>query len=180
MATRFPIATVNGDFAGFRRAFEPFFNDAFGTQALRGSRAAFNGARSIVPLDVFTRGDDIIVLAAVPGVSPEAIQISVEKNVVTLSGAIANAADADEAKDSTWYLHELPSGSFKRSLKLPFEVDADRAEATFANGTLRLTLPKLESAKPRQIQIKVSEVSPAPIADSATGSTPAETSVAAE
>lgn len=115
-----------------------------------------NGARSLLPIDVFATGDDVIVLASVPGMNPDEIAISVEKNVVTLSGKIANASESADVQGSTWFLHELPHGDFKRSLQLPFEVDADRAEATFENGLLRLTLPKKESAKPRQIHVKVS------------------------
>lgn len=155
MATRFPISAVTGDLASFRRAFEPFFNEPRVSAQADASRreGLLTGARSLLPIDVFATGDDVIVLAAVPGMNPEEISISVEKNVVTLSGAIANA---DDVQGATWLLHELPHGDFKRSLQLPFEVDADRAEATFENGLLRLTLPKKESAKPRQIRVNAS------------------------
>lgn len=160
MATRFPISAVTGDVASFRRAFEPFFNASripAPVSALR-QEGVLSGARSLLPIDVFATGDDVIVLASVPGMNPEEISISVEKNVVTLSGTIANAADSADVQGSTWFLHELLHGDFKRSLQLPFEVDADRAEATFENGLLRLTLPKKESAKPRQIHVKVNSV----------------------
>jgi len=175
MATRFPVTSVASDLASFRRAFDPFFADVFAPA--RQVRTANVSARSILPLDVFATGDNIVVLAAIPGVDPEQIEISIEKNVLTLRGSIANAAESAEAKDSTWYLHELPSGSFQRSLTLPVDVDASRAEATFEHGMLRLTLPKQEAAKPRQIRVKVAGASSAepteapaatPIAESAT------------
>ncbi|MGI8483604.1 MAG: Hsp20/alpha crystallin family protein [Thermomicrobiales bacterium] len=161
MATRFPISAVTGDVASFRRAFEPFFNASRIPAPADISRQAgmLNGARSLLPIDVFATGDDVIVLASVPGMNPDEIAISVEENVVTLSGKIANASESADVQGSTWCLHELPRGDFKRSLQLPFEVDADRAEATFENGLLRLTLPKKESAKPRQIHVKVSSAS---------------------
>ncbi len=159
MATRFPLSTIGSDLASFRRAFEPFFPEVSGqaTASRLGNLVA--GTRALLPLDVYEHGDEVVVLAAAPGMNPEAISISIEKNVVTLSGKIANAADAENAQGSTWFLHELPHGDFKRSLQLPYDVDADQAEATFENGMLRLVLPKQESAKPRQIRINVSSAS---------------------
>ena len=161
MATRFPISAVTGDLASFRRAFEPFCNEPRVPAAASASRQEGlpSGPQSLLPLDVFATGDDVVVLASVPGMNPEEISISVEKNVVTLSGTIAHAADSGDMQGATWFLHELPHGEFKRSLQLPFEVDADHAEATFENGLLRLTLPKKESAKPRQIRVKANGMS---------------------
>jgi len=161
MATRFPISAVTGDPASFRRAFEPFFNEPRVSAQAGASRreGLLTGARSLLPIDVFATGDDVIVLAAVPGMNSEEISISVEKNVVTLSGAIANSADSGDMQGATWFLHELSHGDFKRSLQLPFEVDADHAEATFENGLLRLALPKKEPAKPRQIRVNASSAS---------------------
>ncbi|MGI8482740.1 MAG: Hsp20/alpha crystallin family protein [Thermomicrobiales bacterium] len=161
MATRFPISAVTNDLASFRRAFEPFFNEPRVSAQAGASRqeGLLIGARSLLPIDAFATGDDVIVLAAVPGMNPEEISISVEKNVVTLSGAIANSADPDDMQGATWFLHELSHGDFKRSLQLPFEVDADHAAATFENGLLRLTLPEKESAKPRQIRVNASSAS---------------------
>ena len=154
MATRFPIATLANDLASFRRAFDPFFDENLIPTQIRALRT--NSVRPTLPLDVYADADQTVVLAAVPGVSPDQIEISVEKNTVTLAGKIPSAAEAEDAKNATWYLRELAHGSFKRQLELPYEVDAQRAEATFEHGMLRLTLPKLESAKPRQIRIKVS------------------------
>lgn len=171
MATRFPISAVTGDLASFRRAFEPFFNEPRVSAQAGASRreGLLTGARSLLPIDVFATGDDVIVLAAVPGMNSEEISISVEKNVVTLSGAIANSADSGDMQGATWFLHELSHGDFKRSLQLPFEVDADHAEATFENGLLRLTLPKKEPAKPRQIRVNASSA-PSSAPSSASGS----------
>ena len=154
MATRFPIATLANDLTSFRRAFDPFFDENLIPTQIRALRT--HSVRPILPLDVYANDDETVVLAAVPGVSPDQIEVSVEKNTVTLTGKIPSAAEAEDAKNATWYLRELSHGSFKRQLELPYEVDAQRAEATFEHGMLRLTLPKLESAKRRQIRIKVS------------------------
>ncbi len=166
MATRIPLGLITQDLADFRRAIEPFFDEprrsgsaaAQVVPALSGllrQEAPGTGGRSILPLDVFTVGDDVVVVAAIPGIDPEKISISVEKNLVTISGSTGTVGDSEEAQASTWFLHEIPRGSFKRSLQLPFDVDPDRADATFDTGMLRMTLPKREAAKPQTIRVKV-------------------------
>ena len=175
MATRFP-STVSQDMAAFRRAFDPLFSEFFATARSRGDH--YQSAVSALPLDVFAQDDDVVVVAAVPGVDPEAIEITVEKNTVTLSG---KAAPAGTGTSATWYLQELPRGSFSRTLTLPFEVDAANADATFDNGLLRLTLPKRESAKARQIRVKVSgaqDAAPHQIEAASTDPEPATTEAA--
>jgi HSP20 family protein len=107
-----------------------------------------------LPLDVYATADEIVLIAAVPGIRPEDIEVTINKNTVTLSGTTPNVAASEEAKDATWYLHELSSGTFSRSVTLPIEVDSSKADATFENGVLRLSLPKAETAKPQKIQIR--------------------------
>lgn len=185
MATRFPSPTSQ-DLAAFRRAFDPLFTDVFTPSRGRSSASPspYQAAVSALPLDVYAQDDDVIVVAAVPGVDPEAIAITVEKNTVTLSGKAApvspDSPSTSTSASTTWYLQELPRGTFSRTLTLPFEVDAARADATFDNGLLRLTLPKRESAKARQIRIRVSgahEAAPAQVeaTSTATEDDPAET-----
>lgn len=152
MATRYPVSPVSG----MREAVDRLFNETFFPARFQTvwSAGAGAGDRSPLPLDVYATADDVVILAAVPGLRPEDIEISVEKNTVTISGQIPNVARSDHARDASWYLHELPSGSFRRSLTLPMDVDANRAEASFEHGMLRLTLPRAEAAKPRQIRVQ--------------------------
>jgi HSP20 family protein len=84
---------------------------------------------------------------------PEDLELTVHQNMVSLSGKIGSLAETEEAKGATWYIHELGSGTYRRSVTLPFPVDADNAQATFEHGILRVVLPKAESAKPRKIAI---------------------------
>lgn len=151
MATRF-TAPVSQDLATFRRAFDPFFAEVFTPARGRVSQPV-----SALPLDVFAQDDDLVVVASVPGIDPEAIIITVEKNTVTIAGKTAPLVADANATTTTWFIQELPRGHFSRTLTLPdhFEVDAARADATFDNGLLRLILPKRESAKARQIRVKV-------------------------
>ncbi len=152
MATRYPVTTV----FSVRDAVDRIFTESV-SPAISQSIWSANGtgARAQLPLDVYANGDDVVILAAIPGVTPDEIEITAERNVVTLSGEIRNAVTSEEAKDARWYLHELPRGTFRRSVRLPFEVDSAKAEARFENGMLRLTLPKAEVAKPRQIRVQV-------------------------
>jgi len=106
-----------------------------------------------VPVDVYSTSDHAVVIAALPGLSPDDVEISVHQNTVTISGALRNVAESDDAKDATWYVSELSSGDFRRSITLPFHVDADRTTAWSENGILRITLPKVESAKARKITV---------------------------
>lgn len=130
MATRYPVSPVSG----MREAVDRLFNETFFPARFQTvwSAGAGSGDRSPLPLDVYATADDVVILAAVPGLRPEDIEISVEKNTVTISGQIPNVARSDHARDASWYLHELPSGSFRRSL----------------------TLPRAEAAKPRQIRVQ--------------------------
>ena len=115
-----------------------------------------NGGTAVpqpMPLDIYATDDHAVVFAAVPGMQPEDLQLTVQQNTVTFSGTIRDVTKSDESKGATWYLHELASGAFQRSVTLPFPVDADGAEATFEHGVLRVMLPKAESAKPKKIAI---------------------------
>lgn len=152
MVTRSPFID---DFVNLRETVDRLVNETSPFRGLWTSTIA-NGNRAALPLDVYVTDEEAVILAAVPGVDPEQIEITVDKGTVTISGEVPNVAASEDAKGARWYLHELPSGSFRRSLSIPVEFDVTKAEATFAYGMLRLTLPKSERAKPRQIKINVS------------------------
>ena len=93
--------------------------------------------------------DNAFVLSAlVPGLKAEDLNIQVLDNVVSLEGEY-------KSEEAEYLLNELPSGSFRRSLKLPTPVDADQVEAKINDGVLTLTLPKAESARPKKIKVSV-------------------------
>ena len=149
MATRFPVSSIAGDMISLRSAMDRLFNESYVPGQGTGS------TRGVMPLDVYANENEVVVLAAVPGMSADDIQITIEKNTVTLSGEMPNVAESEDTKEVSWYLHELPYGTFERTLTLPMQLDSNRAEATFENGMLRLTLPKAETEKPRQIKVRV-------------------------
>ena len=152
MVSRFPVAE---EFVSLRDAMDRLLQDSFVGGPFRSfwSAAPNGAARMPLPLDVYATGEEVFVIAAVPGLRPEDIEITINQGTVTLSGKTPNVAQSEEAKNATWYLHELPHGAFTRSVTLPIEVDSAKADATFEQGILRLRLPKAEQAKPKQIKV---------------------------
>ena len=169
MVNRFPVAD---EFVSLRDAMDRLLNDSFVSSPFRTLWSASGGtgnatARMPLPLDVYATQDEVVIVAAAPGLNPQDIEVTVNQGTVTFSGQTHDVAQSEEAKQATWFLHELPHGAFRRTLTLPFEVDAATAEATFEHGVLRLRLPKAEQAKPRKIEIRAAE-SPSQIEAGAT------------
>jgi HSP20 family protein len=141
------------EFGTLRQAMDRLLDEAFVGSPFRTVWSRTGSPIQAMPLDVYATENEVVVLAAVPGMRPEDLEITVHQNTVTLSGTVADVAESEEAKDATWYLQELWSGHYRRSLTLPVEVDADQAQASFEHGILRIRLPKAEQAKPRKIAI---------------------------
>ena len=107
-------------------------------------------------VDIFENKNEIVLEAEMPGVNADDVNISIENNVLTLSGE-----RRFEKKDESDNFHrvERSYGSFSRSFTLPSTVSSENAQAEFENGVLRLKLAKREEAKPRRIEIKAGSVS---------------------
>ena len=106
-----------------------------------------------LPVDIFDRGDDLIVQAFVPGIHADSLEITVDDGVLTISGSFPELYDTDEAGNWSWYTRELRSGTFQRSFNLPFKVDVEHVTAKVEDGVLWLTMPKAAESKPRRIQV---------------------------
>ena len=107
-----------------------------------------------VPMDIYETPQELVIRAALPGFSPEQVQISFEQGRLTIRGSLPVPAASEDQAEATWRLRELASGEFIRSLRLPDTFDPDKADATFENGVLTLRMPRSEAAKPRQIQVR--------------------------
>jgi HSP20 family protein len=144
------------DFVLLRDAMRQMLQESFVPSG--GSRYPWStGSQAMawaLPLDVYATPDEAVVIAAVPGMSPESLEITYTDNTLTLSGTMPSAAESEQGQNATWYVHELWSGQFQRTVTLPFEVDPAKAQATFEHGSVRITLPKAEWAKPQKITIK--------------------------
>ena len=151
MVSQFPFGQ---DFVVLRDAMNQLLEESFVPS--RGSRSSATSGTMVrpLPLDVYATQDEAVIIAAVPGMGPQELEITIDQNVVTLSGTVPTAAESEQGKGATWYLHELWHGQFRRSVTLPFEVDAAKADASFENGIVRIMLPKAERAKPHKIAIK--------------------------
>lgn len=135
-----------GEMLTLRQAMDRLFDDDF-----RPSRWLSGGLDGpALPLDVTTTPEALTIEAALPGIKPEDVDITVENGTVTISG---RTAEERKAEEGSYVLQEIRRGSFSRSVTLPNGLEPDKANATFENGILRLEIPKAEQLKPRQIKI---------------------------
>ncbi len=149
---------VGQEFVSLRNAMDQLWNESFVSGPFRTlwSRPSgyANGRTVPLPLDVYATEDSFVIVASVPGLRPEDLEVSYNQGTIVLSGTVANVAESAEAKGATWYLRELWHGRFQRAVTPPFEIDPGRAEASFENGILRIWLPKAEHAKPQRIEVR--------------------------
>jgi HSP20 family protein len=108
------------------------------------------GRASMMPMDAYRKGDQFFVHFDLPGVDPDSIDLTVEKNVLTVKAERAAATGTNGAEA---LLSERPTGTFTRQLFLGDTLDADRIEADYSAGVLSLTIPVREAAKPRKVEI---------------------------
>jgi HSP20 family protein len=108
-------------------------------------------SRVYVPqVDIYSAGDNIIILADMPGVAEKDVDIMLDKDVLTINGYVSETAEP-EGYD---LVHgEYGIGDYQRTFTLPDEIDRDNIEATFSHGVLRMTLPKAPEAQARKISV---------------------------
>ena len=127
------------------------------TNASAGSGAvAFlpgRAARAYPLVNVGEDRDNVYVEALAPGIDPQALNLTIVRNTLTISGEKIGPRDVPA---EAYHRSERAAGKFLRTIELPTEVDSNRVQARYANGLLMVTLPKAETAKPKQIQIEVS------------------------
>ncbi len=104
--------------------------------------------------DIFEDKDGIKIVAEIPGVNPEDVKLSMENNTLTIRGEKKQVA---EEKSERVHRYERSYGMFERSFALPGTVDPERVEADYQHGLLTVTLPKVERAKPREIQVRLGQ-----------------------
>jgi len=103
------------------------------------------------PVDILERQDHLVIRAEVPGVHKEDMDVRIENGVLTLHG---ERKEEQETKEENAHLTERVYGSFTRSFSLPTTVDATKVTATYKDGVLEVTVPKVETAKPKKVEIK--------------------------
>ncbi len=131
-----------------REAMDRLFEDSF----VRPARGWDTGPRERMlrlPLDVYTTPEEIVIVASLPGLTPDEVDIAIEGDALTIRGELRPPLENVE-----YLFQERDYGAFSRTLTLNIPVEADKAEALFENGVLTLTLPKAEETKPKIIKVK--------------------------
>ena len=100
-------------------------------------------------LDLYESGDHFVAVVELPGMRKDVIDISLHEGTLTISGERTRESSNGETAQRT----ERYVGNFRRSIALPTRVDSNKVTATYQDGILKVTLPKAEEAKPKQIQV---------------------------
>ena len=137
-----------GELMSLRQAMDRLFEDSY----VRPTRSLFGGLAELLPLDIRHDRDELVVQAALPGVKPEDVEITLEQGTLTIHARIAEQRrEGEEAGE--WLLQEIRRGETTRTVTLPSGLEADKASASFENGMLTLRIPRAEAVKPRRIRI---------------------------
>jgi HSP20 family protein len=164
-----------GELVSLRQAMDRLFEDSFVRPTWTGRGWAF-GEGAGLPLDVSRDANALHVEAALPGVKPEDVQITVENGTLTIA-AESRDERTEKNDEGEVLVQEIRRGAVSRSITLPTGLEPDKANATFENGVLRLDIPIAETVKPRQIRISPTSngqsqalpIGDEPAAESATG-----------
>lgn len=132
------------DVVDFDRHIRNAFGDDFDSQLA-------NRYRQYPVFDLAEYENESILVAEMPGVRKEDLKISLDNGYLTIAGE-RRAYEMPEG--SNWVRNEIRTGKFSRTIELPHDVDSDHIAAELRNGILRVTLPKAETIKPREIRIK--------------------------
>ena len=133
------------ELAGLHRDLDSIFGRVFGDTGSRQSIDSWAPAA-----DVWREGDKWMLSMALPGVSPDKVEIDVAGRTLRVRGErIANEKSKPEL-----FVSEISHGRFEREFALPEDIDAEHVQATYRHGMLELVLPVSEGAKPRRIEVK--------------------------
>lgn len=134
------------DLVTMQNAMDRLFDEAWtsrGATWRQGSRVA------ILPVDVYSTANELVIKASVAGVEPGDVEITIEGDTLTIKGETSAPLE-----NVDYHIQERRAGPFGRTLTLNISVEADQAEATFQNGELTLIIPKAEEVRPKVIKVK--------------------------
>jgi HSP20 family protein len=109
---------------------------------------------SAMALDMYETDDNLVIKAALPGVLPENVDVTIEGDRLRIEGEVKADEEMDKGKV---HIRERRYGKFSRVILLPTDVQSDKAKAEFKDGILTLTLPKAEELKPKRIKISTAK-----------------------
>jgi HSP20 family protein len=146
------LTRFSGDVFTEFDALQRQLEQAFGARHWPSSiRAAQRGA--FPAINMGSTPEAVEIYAFAPGIDPAKLEVSIDKGLLTIAGE-RDTALPEEGEKVSIYAAERFNGQFKRVVSLPEDVDGARVEATYRNGILRIAVPRLESSKPRRIEIR--------------------------
>lgn len=140
---RYPVR----EFVTMQDSMNRLFSNLFSTTAEDGTTTSYPA------VDLKEKENELSVRVSLPGVDPEKVELSVHDNILTIKATTEESKEEGD-ENSVYHLRENSTTSYYREVRLPFEVDADKAEAESKHGILTVTLPKAEVIKPKTIAIK--------------------------
>lgn len=142
--------SMSREILSLRNAMDQLFQDSF-NRMQQDDGPYRRDERYLVPrTDAWETENEVVIEMVLPGVQPDDVDITFEQDTLTVSGTMV----AEEQEGRNWIMRERPRGPFRRRFTLQLPIDASKAEATYRNGLLILTLPKSEETKPRKIEVR--------------------------
>ncbi len=136
------------DFFSLRNHMTGLFDDFFyPTRKAAGDQSLWNWNPAV---DVYEDGDNIVVKAEIPGMDKDSITVDVKNRVLTLKG---ERSEEKEVNEERYFRRERTFGRFERAFTLPADVKTDAIKAAYKDGVLKVTVPKPEAQKPKQIAV---------------------------
>jgi HSP20 family protein len=145
-----PWRPFGGELSSLRREMDRMWDRFFGEAPL-GRRIGEEWWPSV---DVSETKDNLVVKAELPGLEAKDVDVSISGDVLTIKG---EKKKEEEEKDEHHHYVERCYGSFQRSFRLPTNVKSDKIDASFEKGVLKVTLPKVEEAKKKKIEVKAKQ-----------------------
>jgi HSP20 family protein len=134
------------ELSNLRREMDDFWGNLAGERELLPMRGEWMPA-----VDVSETKDSLVVKAEIPGMEPKDIDISLSGDLLVIKG---EKKQKTEEKKENFHRIETRYGAFSRTIRVPVSVDPEKIEASYDNGVLKITLPKKEEVKAKQIEIK--------------------------
>ena len=139
------------DILSLQRRMNKIFEDNFLGKKSSSDEELSSGLWS-PSVDIYETESDIVLKAELPEVNQKDIQINIEDNVLSLKG---ERKFEKETKEENYHRIERSYGSFSRSFTLPGSINKEKVKASYKNGVLKITMPKKEESKPKQITVNV-------------------------
>ena len=133
----------------WRKAMDQLFEEGMVHPRARRWAERRDEGRSWLPLDVYATPEEITIIASLPGLTPDEVDISIEGDALTIRGELRPPLE-----NVDYLFQERSWGAFSRTLTLNVPVEVESAEAVFENGVLTLTLPKAEETRPKAIKVQ--------------------------